>query len=194
MFERNSSVEYRAIPGFPGYEAGDDGSVWSYWSTSGRLRLSPRSLKQTTQTGQRGPRYFRAPYKRVGLTIAGRLVSMHVHRLVLLAFVGPCPPGMETRHLDDNPENNRRINLEWATKQRNGLDRRAAGRSKGQRNGRAKLSTEDVAVIRLRLAAGETLRAIATDYEVSFGLIGHIKRGRNWTHTGAGLTPPPPSA
>ena len=30
-----------------------------------------------------------------------------VHSLVLLGFAGPCPPGMESRHLDDDPLNNR---------------------------------------------------------------------------------------
>lgn len=30
-----------------------------------------------------------------------------VHSLVLLGFAGPCPPGQESRHLDDDPLNNR---------------------------------------------------------------------------------------
>lgn len=44
-----------------------------------------------------------------------RLVSLHttsgrvgrlVHRLVMEAFVGPCPEGMEVRHLDGDASNN----------------------------------------------------------------------------------------
>ncbi len=33
--------------------------------------------------------------------------SARVHVLVMLAFVGPCPEGMQVRHLDGDPANNR---------------------------------------------------------------------------------------
>jgi hypothetical protein len=35
---------------------------------------------------------------------------------VMLAFVGPCPEGMETRHLDGDPANNHRSNLKYGTR------------------------------------------------------------------------------
>lgn len=38
-----------------------------------------------------------------------------VHRLVLEAFTGPCPKGMESSHLDGDPSNNRSENLIWET-------------------------------------------------------------------------------
>src|SRR5215472_269740 len=31
-----SQVDYRDIPGFPGYRVGDDGSIWSAWRKGGR--------------------------------------------------------------------------------------------------------------------------------------------------------------
>ena len=37
----------------------------------------------------------------------GKRQTRTVHSLVLLGAVGPCPPGMESRHLDDDPLNNR---------------------------------------------------------------------------------------
>ena len=37
----------------------------------------------------------------------GKRQTKTVHSLVLLGFAGECPPGMETRHLDDDPLNNR---------------------------------------------------------------------------------------
>lgn len=37
----------------------------------------------------------------------GNRQTRSVHSLVLLGFAGPCPPGMESRHLDDDPLNNR---------------------------------------------------------------------------------------
>lgn len=45
-----------------------------------------------------------------------------VHRLVLEAFIGPCPPGMECRHLDDNKTHNRLPNLCWGTRIENRAD------------------------------------------------------------------------
>ncbi|MCW0984045.1 helix-turn-helix domain-containing protein [Agrobacterium sp. BT-220-3] len=45
-----------------------------------------------------------------------KLPPRAVHRLVLEAFEGPCPPGMETLHLDDNPSNNTIDNLQWNTR------------------------------------------------------------------------------
>ena len=45
-----------------------------------------------------------------------------VHKLVLLAFVGECPPGMEVRHLDGNPTNNCLSNLVYGTRSQNSYD------------------------------------------------------------------------
>jgi hypothetical protein len=42
-----------------------------------------------------------------------------VHRLVLEAFVGPCPLGMESYHEDNDRANNRLDNLKWATPSEN---------------------------------------------------------------------------
>lgn len=50
--------------------------------------------------------------------------SFLVHRLVLEAFIGPCPAGMECRHFPDrNPENNNLENLSWGTREQNQADR-----------------------------------------------------------------------
>lgn len=46
-----------------------------------------------------------------------------VHRLVLEAFVGPCPPDMEARHvLVRDKSNNRLENLAWGTRFENAQD------------------------------------------------------------------------
>lgn len=53
--------------------------------------------------------------------------SHRVHRLVMEAFVGPCPEGLEVRHLDDDPDNNHLVNLVYGTRSENLLDRVANG-------------------------------------------------------------------
>lgn len=49
--------------------------------------------------------------------------SFYVHRLVLEAFVGPCPAGMEACHWNDIPSDNRLSNLRWGTASDNRFDR-----------------------------------------------------------------------
>jgi hypothetical protein len=50
-----------------------------------------------------------------------------VHRLVLLAFVGPCPPGQQGCHNDGHPANNLPGNLRWDTGRSNMLDKQRHG-------------------------------------------------------------------
>lgn len=45
-----------------------------------------------------------------------------IHQLVLEAFVGPRPPGMESLHGDGNPANNHVANLRWGTTAENRQD------------------------------------------------------------------------
>lgn len=53
-----------------------------------------------------------------------------LHRLVLEAFVGPCPDGMLGCHYDDDPSNNHISNLRWATRADNSLDATRNGRNR----------------------------------------------------------------
>jgi hypothetical protein len=48
--------------------------------------------------------------------------TVRIHQLVLLAFVGPKPPGMQTRHLDGDKTNNRLTNLVYGTPSENQRD------------------------------------------------------------------------
>ncbi len=84
-------------------------------SDMGRVRRLGSKPKRNTVGGQ--------GYDVVSLSRNGRSYSFTVHRLVLEAFVGPCPTGHETRHIDDNRANPSLRNLEWATPKRNGQDR-----------------------------------------------------------------------
>ena len=46
-----------------------------------------------------------------------------IHKLVLETFVGPCPKGMECRHLNGIKTDNRLCNLQYGTKKENQGDR-----------------------------------------------------------------------
>lgn len=58
----------------------------------------------------------------MNLSKSNAVESFLVHRLVLTAFVGPCPEGMEGCHEDGDPSNNRATNLRWDTHKNNQLD------------------------------------------------------------------------
>lgn len=106
--------EWRPIPGHDGYEA----------SSLGRVRSPRRVLKPWGSNNKIG-------HLKVGLDGGKR---MWVHRAVLLAFVGPCPPGLEVRHLNGEPTDNRVENLRYGTHAENMQDMAAHGR--GNRAGR----------------------------------------------------------
>lgn len=108
-----------SIPGYGGaYEVSDRGSVRSLTRPvdfgDGRMGLK-RGGVMKTQPGPRG-------HLRLGLSRDGVRQGWNVHSLVLLAFVGPRPEGLVSRHLDGNELNNNRSNLRYGTYSENALD------------------------------------------------------------------------
>ena len=88
--------------------------------------------------------------------------SKLVHRLVLETFDGPCPEGMETRHLNGNPADNRLENLCWGTSQQNEYDKIQHGTSnRGDRNGHSKLAEKQVRLIREEFKQGASTKALS---------------------------------
>ena len=58
-------------------------------------------------------------YQHVALYKWGRATEHNIHRLVLAAFIGPCPEGHIGLHNDDNRDDNRASNLRYGTVQDN---------------------------------------------------------------------------
>jgi hypothetical protein len=177
--ESNSTtqVEYRPIQGFPGYRVGSDGTVWTAWKYNGH---QPRKLSEDFRLLKPGHQTF--GYPAVGLYRQGKCVRRTVHALVLEAFVGPAPQGMEARHYPDrDPENCRLDNLQWATHRTNIGDRVEHGTApRGTKNGLAKVTESDVLRIRTLLAARIPPIDIASEYHVSVSTIRAIKNNQNW--------------
>lgn len=116
------------VVGYEGYyEVSDYGRVRSVdrW-----VRFSDGRLRH--YTGQLLSVYHRPPDERptVGLCRGDRATGQPrlVYRLVLRAFVGACPPGMECCHNNDNVYNNVLGNLRYDTKSANMYDKVRNGR------------------------------------------------------------------
>ena len=105
------------------------------------------------------------------------------HRLVLLAHVGPCPDGMETRHLNGIRSDNALSNLRWGTHQENADDQRRHGtQSRGEGHGNAKLTERDVREIRRLRAGGEKLAGLGERFGVHNSMIHMIVNRQRWKH------------
>lgn len=173
-----ASVEYRSINGFPGYRVGNDGSVWSRWKRVGCGRGNGSRMVQG-DTWKRLKTW-------IGSAGAGRLKTClgygnqrGVARLVLEAFVGPCPSGMEACHFPDpDPRNCALSNLRWDTKKANARDKDLHGRTpRGERHGMSKLTDSQVLeIFELRGAIGK--RKIAKQFGVSHRTVQDIHSGR----------------
>lgn len=163
---------------WPGYKVSDWGRVHSYWGAGGRGGHGRRSIGLT-------PKLLKgSPHARGHLTVvlyrnqSREKRTAYIHTLVLEAFVGPCPAGMEACHAPDpNPTNNRLDNLRWDTPTENQIDRLRHGTMST-----AKLAEADILAIAVRLIAGDSGRAIARDHGVSEGTISCIRSGSTWTH------------
>jgi hypothetical protein len=173
-------VEYRDIPEWPGYRVGSDGTVWRAWVTcrAGR-RLTDRWRPMKLATHRRGYRYVNLVPPE-----GGSYRSCRVHRLVLEAFVGPCPDGMECRHLNGVKADCRLENLAWGTPEQNRQDNRDLGTYQaGEQHTQAKLTEDAVRAIRARHAAGGVLqRELAEEHGVNVPTISGIVNRRTWRH------------
>lgn len=159
-------------------------------STRGRVRSEPVPGRMDyDSTRKRGNMLRPGPDNRgycrftIRLPGGGRR-TLHVHRLVATAFIGPCPEGMQVNHKNGVKTDNRVENLEYATPAENIQHASATGllrTSKGSRHYKAKLTEDSVRAIRAN-AATMTLAEQAAAYGVSKTTVCGIIRGRLWTH------------
>jgi hypothetical protein len=119
---------WKPIPGHPYYEASD----------LGRIRSIDRVI---AHGGARVPvRRLRGKVLKLAVNPHGGHLQVNIDRktfrvpgLVMQAFVGECPPGLEVCHHDDDPNNNRLRNMRYDTRLSNHADRKKNGRRTGPR-------------------------------------------------------------
>lgn len=171
------SVEYREIEGHPAYRVGSDGSIWSRRKPGYTKTVwdSWHEIKCTIDDGYKIARMDGKKYR--------------VHTLVLNAFTGPRPAGMQGRHLNGIKTDNRRDNLKWGTPKENSEDSVKHGHtSRGSHRPKSKLSEENVREIRALVAAGGISKcAIARKFGISEATVRDIMSRRLWKHLDWGV-------
>lgn len=164
------------VPGYEGfYEVSDMGRVRSVDRIDSRNHFrAAQEMKQSLIDGR---------YLRVTLTRGGKEKTRKVHQLVLEAFVGPRPCGMEGCHNNGIATDCRLPNLRWDTKKGNADDRRKHGTLRyGNEHYAAKLSETQVREIYARRCAGESCGSLAREFGVSPQLISRIGKREIWKH------------
>jgi len=134
----------------------------------------------------------RSGYLYVGLRRDGKRQDvMRVHRLVAEVFLDPAPsPQHQVNHKNGNKSDNRVENLEWVTASENIrhafdiLGREATiAPSKGEANGRAKVTRRDVKRIRKLYKNGDrTQRELAVMFGIGTSTVSNIIRRETWHH------------
>ena len=149
-------------------------------SNLGRVRSLPYMVPHIKGTRTIPGRILTPKAQKSGhllIQLGGRAGKKYfIHRIVYETFVGDIPAGLDIRHLDGNPTNNKPENLKPGTRVENAHDVYDYG-------GRyRKLYRDDVIQIRHRLEAGEPQSRIAKDYNVSQETISNISTGKTFNY------------
>ena len=165
---------WKDIPGYEGkYKV----------SNMGRVKSLERKVRSVNRYTRRD--FFRTVRERIlkpGPIDTGHLyvvlghgeAGKPVHQLVMKAFVGEAPQGMEVRHLNGNPADNRLENLQYGTRTENILDVFYQG-------GRwRKLSLNDVTYARFASFCGFPDKTIADELKVAASTVASIRKGRTY--------------
>ena len=171
------SERFLAVPGYEGlYSVSNRGRVWSFYGNG-------RFLKQVLG-GRPG-------YERLAVTLwdGETRQQRRVHQLVMLAFVGPCPEGMEVLHLDgDRFRNHWPENLAYDTHVVNQRQMAEHGTMTlavkvGSQRLNHKLTEEIVPAIRAEYAAGGVVEQdLADRYGVNVSTMHRMLARQTWKH------------
>jgi hypothetical protein len=174
---------WKAIPGYGDhYEA----------SSEGRIRVKDRYVEKRHSSGRMMRQFYpgrllsptrgnKWGHRNVHIGIDRQRITIGVHRLVLMAFVGMPPEGTEACHSNGDAGDNRPGNLRWDTHHANNQDRKRHGRyATGEAHPMALLRKESVAEIRRQIAECRPRKQILAWFGISSSTYHRIKNGESW--------------
>lgn len=180
-------VLYEGIPEFPRYRVGTNGTVWSYCKSK-KPGEQWKLLKQSPINPSPGHPYVPVGGAYLGVSLRKGVgppkgYAKKVHILVLEAFQGPRPEGLECCHSDGNSRNNNFWNLRWATRMDNIRDMQRHGTMpRGCRRHGSKLDETSVAELKRLKRSGVKTKPLSERFRVSGTTIRAIMRGLKWSH------------
>lgn len=166
---------WKVIPRFPHYEISD----------LGRVRSGENFLKQSLKGDDvRYPSVEIWSTKEACIACGlkphgGKGIRRKVHSLVLLAFIGPCPKGLQAAHLDGNPLNNCLSNLKYVTSRENNSHKIAHGTNKLCGAGR-RFTPEETRYLKEMLLQ-KSLRQVARETGYTVKRLQRLKNGRTYS-------------
>ena len=160
--------QWRPVVGYEGrYEVSDQGRVHSLVAPGG-----PKFLRPGSRKGYKLVRLYRRD---------ASSKTWSVHRLVMNAFVGQMPEGLQTCHNNGDPADNRLSNLRYDTVSENARDRfrhnpgyqkgRVREYIRGERHPRAKFTDAQIEEAIGRVLAGETQAEVGRDMGILKGTL-----------------------
>lgn len=181
-FPEIDGVQFKSPPGYTAYAFSTDGRAWTCNARTRHdhpYQFLDKWSKLKFIVDKNG-------YHVVNLTSDnGDQSPHHVATQILLLFSGRRPIGMECRHLNGVPGDDRLENLKWGTRSENAQDRVTHGTcpllKRGLEHPAAKLSDAQVQEIIIRKKRGESRADLASEFKVTRNHISTLVRcgGRN---------------
>jgi hypothetical protein len=165
---------WKPVLGYEGlYDVSNLGRVRSYrkkWQ--GEVCKYPQFIKKPKMT----------IYGYIHIRLSSKTESKwcSLHRVVLKAFTGPCPKGMQCCHKDNNKSNNSLDNLCWGTPSSNQSD--YGTQVMGEKHWNHKLFPLDILCIRELKRQGKSTESLEVLYKMSKSNILRISKGDVWKH------------
>lgn len=149
-------------------------------SKTGVKRLLKGRIRKTVLAGRD------RCYPTIVCSVAGKNKREYIHRLVARAFIENPEGKPEVNHVDGDKENNHVNNLEWVTRSRNkfhAYENKLKVAPKGESNGLAKLTEEEVLKIRdLHDNYKVSQKDISQMFNVTQVNVWNIVNRRTWKH------------
>ena len=187
------------VPGWEeAYEVSDHGRLRS------RDRVCLRPTHRSKEQRRKGKIIALATLSKYGhlranLYWKNKRTRMYIHQIVLLAFLGPRPEGLEVRHINGDPTDNRLCNLAYGTRKENSADSVLHGTKRigalkvsaakkgiatiwGEAHGRSKLTEADVRELRNEKQAGASAASLASKYNIAQATVSKICNYTSWRH------------
>lgn len=178
MSDNTQSIEWRPVVGFNSdYAVSNDGRIMRLRDGKHGPYKAGQELKQHSSA---------AGYKYISVSKNDTYKKPYVHRLVTMAFIGPCPKGYEVNHKNGIKDDNRLENLEYVTRSENlkhAYRELKVNRASGEDAARSKLTEIQVKMIRDLYAAGSyTMVELAEAFNITQPNVSYIIAGKSWNN------------